>query len=150
MYKELIPMKKRRNDSDTLLLTGSMKLADLLDLNYNLLGVLSRVGLRFGFGDDTVDEACRKHGINAQTFLLICKVYTFAGYMPSSEVLRTADLRDIVTYLRSSHSYYMDTATRKKWCSRMCKVCSSTWRTRTLPSSSTRRTTPTSRKNSAT
>ena len=110
MYKELIPMKKRRNDSDSLLLTGSMKLADLLDLNYNLLGVLSRVGLRFGFGDDTVDEACRKHGINAQTFLLICKVYTFAGYMPSSEVLRTADLRDIVTYLRSSHSYYMDTA----------------------------------------
>ena len=110
MYTELIPMTKHRKDSDTVLLSGSMKLADLLDLNYNLLGVISRVGLHFGFGDETVEDACRRNGINAQTFLLICKVYTFDGYMPSSEVLRTADLRDIVTYLHSSHSYYMDIA----------------------------------------
>ena len=91
MYKELIPMKKRRNDSDTLLLTGSMKLADLLDLNYNLLGVLSRVGLRFGFGDDTVDEACRKHGINAQTFLLMSSmifiVLTGAMFFAGTDIL---------------------------------------------------------------
>ena len=99
-----------RNESDARLLTGSMKLADLLDLNYTLLGVLSRVGLPFGFGDETVEEACRKHGVNVQTFLLICKVYTFDGYMPSSEVLRGADLRNIMGYLRRSHSYYMDIA----------------------------------------
>ena len=99
-----------RNPHDARLLTGSMKLADLLDLNYNLLGVLSRVGLPFGFGDDTVEEACRKHDVNVQTFLLICKVYTFDGYMPPREVLRSADLHDIVGYLRRSHSYYMDIA----------------------------------------
>ena len=99
-----------RNESDARLLTGSMKLADLLDLNYTLLGVLSRVGLPFGFGDETVEEACRKHGVNVQTFLLICKVYTFDGYMPSSELLRGADLRNIMGYLRRSHSYYMDIA----------------------------------------
>lgn len=99
-----------RNETDARLLTGSMKLADLLDLNYNLLGVLSRAGLRFGFGDETVEEACRRHGVNVQTFLLICKVYSFDGYMPPSEALRSADLHDIVGYLRRSHSYYMDIA----------------------------------------
>ena len=93
-------MNAFQNDSDARILTGSMKLAELLDLNYHLLGVLSRVGLHFGFGDDTVEEACRKHGVNPQTFLLICKVYTFNGYMPSADALRTADLRDILTYLR--------------------------------------------------
>lgn len=103
-------MTSSHNESDARLLTGSMKLADLLDLNYNLLGVLSRVGLPFGFGDETVAEACRRHGVNEQTFLLISKVYTFDGYMPSSEVLRSADLRNIVGYLHRSHSYYMDTA----------------------------------------
>lgn len=110
MYKDPIPMKKHRSESDAIRLAGNMKLADLLDLNPNLLGVLTRVGLRFGFGDETVEEACRKKGINPQTFLLICKVYTFAGYMPSSDALRTADLRDIVTYLHSSHADYMDNA----------------------------------------
>lgn len=110
MEQFLQEMKKHQNDPDARLLTGNMKLADLLDLNYNLLGVLTRTGLRFGFGDETVEEACRKRGVNAQTFLLICKVYTFAGYMPSSNVLRTADLRDIVGYLHQSHSYYMDIA----------------------------------------
>ena len=103
-------MNAYQNDSAPLPLSGSMKLAQLLDLNSYLLGVLSRVGLHFGFGDDTVDEACRKHGVNPQTFLLICKVYTFDGYMPSNDALRTADLRDIVNYLHRSHSYYMDIA----------------------------------------
>lgn len=103
-------MKKQRSETDAIPLTGSMKMSDLLDLNPNLLGVLTRVGLRFGFGDETIEEACRKKGINLQTFLLICKVYTFAGYTPSSDALRTADLCGIVTYLHQSHSYYMDTA----------------------------------------
>ena len=104
------PADMAYNESDARLLTPSMKLADLLDLNCNLIGVLSRTGIPFGFGDETVEEACRKHGVNVQTFLLICQVYTFDGYMPSSEVLRSADLRDIVGYLRRSHAYYMDIA----------------------------------------
>ena len=103
-------MNAFQTDSDARILTGSMKLAELLDINYHLLGVLSRVGLHFGFGDDTVEEAYRKHGVNPQTFLLLCKVYTFDGYMPSADALRTADLRDILTYLQRSHAYYMDIA----------------------------------------
>ena len=45
-----------------------------------------------------------------RSFLLICNVYAFDGYLPSGDVLRRADLRNIVKYLHRSHAYYMDNA----------------------------------------
>ena len=36
----------------------SMKLADLIELNYKLLDVLSRLGIGLGFGEHTIAEAC--------------------------------------------------------------------------------------------
>jgi len=85
-------------------------MADLVNSNISILGVIPRVGLSFGFGDDTVEEACRKHGVNANTFLLICSVYSLDGYLPSSEFLKKVDIRDVVKCLRRSHSYYTDAA----------------------------------------
>ena len=96
--------------SDSVLFSPKMKLADMIDVNYRLLGVLTRVGIGFGFGDDTVEEACRRNGLNVNTFLLICNVYTFEGYRPPADMLRRADLRGIMRYLHSSHSYYLDVA----------------------------------------
>jgi len=93
--------------------TPSMKMSDLIDIDYNLLGVLSRLGLHPGFGDDTVEEACKKIGISTDTFLQICGVYAFDGYLPAEESLRKSDLHDIVHYLRESHSYYMDIAVKE-------------------------------------
>jgi len=85
-------------------------MADLIDANSELLGVLSRMGIRFGFGEDSVEEACGKCGVNTNTFLLICNVYTFDGYSPANNVLRKVDVKDIVKYLHQSHAFYMDNA----------------------------------------
>lgn len=90
--------------------TASMKLADVIDTNFNLITILSRMGIGFGFGNDTIEEVCKKYGINANAFLLVCNVYTFENYLPSKEILNDADLRDIVSYLNNSHKYYMDVA----------------------------------------
>lgn len=88
--------------------SGKMKMADLLDGNPVLLGVFLRLDIGFGFGEDTVEEVCRKRNLNPETFLLICNVYSFDGYMPSAEFLRKVNLNDIVRYLRMSHAYYTD------------------------------------------
>lgn len=96
--------------NDRPLFSRPMKMADLADGNYLLLGVLSRVGIRFGFGEATVEEVCTRYGVDPDTFLLICNVYAFDGYLPSGDVLRRADLRNIVKYLHRSHAYYMDNA----------------------------------------
>lgn len=86
----------------------SMKLADLIELNYRLLDVLSRLGVGLGFGEHTITDACRTFGISESAFLLICNEYTFEGYVPGQELLSSADAEDIMKYLHNSHMYYMD------------------------------------------
>ena len=85
-----------------------MKMADLLDLDFSLVGVFNRLRLNFGAGEATVLEVCREAGIDAETFLLICRVYAVESYRPGQEALNAAHLQDIVHYLRLSHSYYTD------------------------------------------
>lgn len=91
-------------------LTISMKMAELLDRNPSLLGVFTRMGFSFGYGDATVEEVCNAAGIDPGTFLLICRVYSQDGYRPSEQDLENVDLSVIVKYLSLSHSYYMDVA----------------------------------------
>ena len=86
----------------------SMKLADLIDVNFKLLNVLSRLGISLGFGENTISEVCQKQGINLESFLLICNIYTYDDYVPSAELLSSADPMTIVDYLHSSHAFYLD------------------------------------------
>jgi len=85
-----------------------MKMADLLDTDFSILGVFSRYGMSYGFGESTVEEVCNGIGVDPETFLIICKVYAFENYRPSKEQMESACLEDIVRYLRLSHSYYLE------------------------------------------
>ena len=68
------------------------------------------MGIPFGFGDETVEEVCRRNGTDPETFLLICSVYSGDGSLPAKERIRKADLKDVLKYLRRSHTYYMEVA----------------------------------------
>ena len=101
------------NLSEPRILSPALKMADLVDLRSSLLGVLTRMGIPFGFGEDTVEEVCRRQGVDPETFLLICGVYAVDEFVPTKERLRKADLRDVLKYLRLSHAYYMDVALKE-------------------------------------
>ena len=83
-----------------------MKMADLVSRDYSLSGVLERMGMSYGFGDETVSDVCSRSGVSAASFLLICNVYLSDDYTPTREVLEQIDLRDVLRYLRLSHTYY--------------------------------------------
>lgn len=85
----------------------SMKIADLIDVNFKLLNVLSRLDINLGFGENTIMEVCARQGIDLNSFLLICNVYTYDGYIPSVELMSGADPATIVDYLHNSHSFYL-------------------------------------------
>ena len=87
-----------------------MKMAELLEQDPVLIGVFTRMGLKFGYGDASVEEVCTAQGIDSYTFLIICKVYLNADYRPGREELDKADLSVIVTYLSRSHQYYINVA----------------------------------------
>ncbi len=95
-------------DNERIVFSGTMKLADLVGANYQLLNVLSRMGIGLGFGELTINEVCERQGIDPESFLLICDVYTYDDFVPSKEVLATADPSTLVDYLHNSHSFYLD------------------------------------------
>lgn len=95
-------------EKERIVFSESMKLADLIAMNWHLLNVLSRLGIGLGFGENTIEEVCVRHGINLNSFILICNVYTYEDYIPSAELLSGADTDTIVKYLHNSHAFYIE------------------------------------------
>lgn len=95
-------------ERERIVFSESMKLADLIGVNWHLLNVLSRLGISLGFGENTIREVCAGQGININSFLIICNVYTYDDYLPSAELMSGADTDTIVDYLHNSHSFYID------------------------------------------
>ena len=90
--------------------SANMKMAELVEVDFHLLGVLSRVGIDEAFGERTVEDVCIRNGLDTQTFILICSVYVDPDFRPSEEQLRQGHISDILRYLHQSHSYYLTNA----------------------------------------
>lgn len=89
-------------------LNPNMKMAELLEKDPSLIGVFSRMGFTFGYGESSVAEVCKEAGTDPETFLLICRVYSQEAYRPTQEELEKVDRSVIVKYLSLSHSHYMN------------------------------------------
>ena len=90
--------------------SGKMKVADLIEANYRLLGVLARVGIDGSFGEKTISEVCIQSGLDPDTIILLCEVYSSPDFKPSMEVLRRCHVGDVLRYLHQSHDYYLSRA----------------------------------------
>lgn len=97
------------SDEGRLLFSPGTKLADLIESNYELLAILSRLSIPLGFGETSVGEMCRRHHLSPELFLLICRIYSSQAPARPCETLTTADLSDIMNYLHASHVYYLNT-----------------------------------------
>ena len=90
--------------------SSNMKVADLVEANYRLLGVLARVGIDGSFGEKTVAEACLQCGLDPDTVILLCEVYSRPNFTPTVEMLHHSHVGDILRYLHQSHDYYLSRA----------------------------------------
>ncbi len=89
---------------------SNMKVASLVESNYRLLSVLARVGIEGSFGEKTVAEVCAQCGLDPDTVILLCEVYSFPAFKPAAEVLRRCHVGDVLRYLHQSHDYYLNRA----------------------------------------
>lgn len=101
-------MKTRNMKKDNRFLSPDMKMSDLVEINYRLIPVLSRLGLNIGFGEKTAAQICRDTGVDVNAFILICKMYSYQGYLPTEDALESADALSVLKYLHNSHSFYLD------------------------------------------
>lgn len=83
-----------------------MSVSDIIDIDYSLLQVISRMGLDLKYAGLPVAEACLRCGIDPDTFILICNVYSFPDHVPSQTELAVGDISGIIGYLHNSHLYY--------------------------------------------
>ena len=83
-------------------------LSALVTAQPELLLTLSHLGIPLGFGDKTIAQVCREHGVATEFFLLVTQVYCDDNYAPSQAVIKSTPMGNLIPYLLSSHDYYLN------------------------------------------
>lgn len=77
--------------------------------NNELLPLLARFGIRLGFGEMSIEDVCTAQGINPDFFMEIANAYLDDRYTPNEDFANFS-LEDMVSYLKSTHDYYLNVA----------------------------------------
>ena len=83
-------------------------MSDLIHDDYRLLQVISRFGVSLGFGDQTVEAACRACKVDPSTFLAVVNFVQAEGHINVSELAERVSVAELMSYLQRSHSYFLD------------------------------------------
>lgn len=89
---------------------ASIKIAELVEQDFQILIILDRLGIRGDFGDRSVQEVCQQNGLDTDTFILLCNVILDHKFTPSERDIHYGKVKDIIRYLHLSHEYYLNTA----------------------------------------
>ena len=95
-------------DTKSRLFSSDSRLSDLITAHSSLLSLLTRLGISLGFGDRSITDVCESSNVDTDFFLLICNVYTFNNYVPSTAAILGTNMTGLVPYLEKSHKYYVD------------------------------------------
>ena len=83
-------------------------MSDLIHDDYRLLQVISRFGVSLGFGDLSIDAACKASGVDTMTFLTVVNFIQSEGRLSVSELAKQVSVEELMRYLRRSHTYFVD------------------------------------------
>jgi len=81
------------------------KIIEIIEHDCDLLPVLNRFGIKLGFGDITIEQACVQNKIDQVFFLAIINVYHSENYFPE-HTFTHFKITDIIPYLIETHRYY--------------------------------------------
>lgn len=89
------------------MITRDMSMCKALLDNLQLLPLIPRFNMKLGFGEMTVEQVCAAYGVEVDFFLEIANAYLDESYIPGEE-LSHIPLSTVVSYLTSTHAYYLD------------------------------------------
>ncbi|MFZ4399557.1 MAG: hypothetical protein ACOYO1_05960 [Bacteroidales bacterium] len=81
------------------------KIIEIIEHDSTLLPVINRFGIKLGFGDVNIHQACLKNKINEDFFLAIINVFHNNHYFPEHKFIHFS-ISDIISYLIKTHHYY--------------------------------------------
>lgn len=84
----------------------SDKMITLISDNYQLIQVMTRFGIKVGFGDKTVREVCDDTGVDCATFLAVVNFVAqgFTSFDASAKI----SVGSLMLYLKQSHIYFLE------------------------------------------
>lgn len=82
------------------------KMMTLISEDYRLIQVMTRFGIRLGFGDKTIEEVCSEAGVDCNTFLAVIN-FVVEGFT-TFDSSRPLSIRSLMHYLKQSHIYFLD------------------------------------------
>ena len=62
-------------------------MSDVISDDYRMLQMISRFGITLGFGDKTVNAACKTAGVDTETFLTVVNFLTDTNHAHISEMV---------------------------------------------------------------
>lgn len=87
--------------------TKTNKMAEIILRNYQLLPIISRFGIKLGFGNKTIEEVCRDRNVDLSFFLEILNSYHNADYFPENQLSKFKS-NVMISYLTNAHFYYLN------------------------------------------
>ncbi|TVQ93082.1 MAG: hemerythrin domain-containing protein [Bacteroidetes bacterium] len=90
-----------------IIISGRMKMADIISHDKRALVLLPRFGIEMGVGDKSVKDICNQKEIDTDFFLLMVNVFLNANYFPDRK-LKSVDVDMLLLYLENSHKYYLE------------------------------------------
>ncbi len=90
-----------------IIISGKMKMADIITHDKRALVLMSRFGIELGIGNHTVKDICSKKGIDTDFFLLMVNIFLNPNYFPDKK-LKNLDVDMLLLYLENSHKYYLE------------------------------------------
>ncbi len=88
------------------IITGSMKMSDVIASDQRTIVLMPRFGIQLGFGDKTVKQICQEQSIQLDFFLLMANTFLHHNYFPGKK-LKNVDVKLLVLYLENAHEYYI-------------------------------------------
>ncbi len=86
--------------------TNSM--SELIINNYPMLLVMSRFGIALGFGEDSIEEVCRRNNVDTYTFLTVANLLITDNKKSVKIDYPKVSLASLIKYLHNSHSYFLE------------------------------------------
>jgi len=85
-----------------------MKMSDLIDADYKLLLLLTRLKFSLGFGDKSVEAVCEQYGFDVDCFLFLANFQSNKSIMNIHETFDQLPLEPFLYYLKCSHDYFLE------------------------------------------
>ena len=87
---------------------GTDHMSDLISDDYRMLQVITRFGIKLGFGDQSIDEVCEACNVDTATFLVVVNYTSDPAHAHIKEMAEEVNLADMMRYLALSHQYFVE------------------------------------------